>query len=379
VWSGRQLAGRAFSPTSTQAERQDVDGTTRLYGTAAVPTIAWHVYAGEDAAVAWASAQILTTNNILIIVGAAIAVCVAMLIVHRRITRPISRLETLVSAATTDGTFRPVPLHGPVEIAALGASFNSLMDSMDGERSQRLRLEHLRDDFIRNAAHELRTPLTTLAGLGETLALHFDILARADIDDAFAAMARQGDRARVLISNLLDLSQIEDRRSVFNIVDVAIATLVARVLEAAPPPDGTTVSVVAARDLTARADPSRLEQVVSNLLVNAYRYGGREVRVDALSEEGRMVLSVSDNGSGVEPELVDKLFEPFTRGSQANVVRGSGIGLALCRSIVQGMSGEIWYDPRLRGGSFRVSLPVMSQTTIVVKTPIPHSSLVSSN
>jgi signal transduction histidine kinase len=302
-----------------------------------------------------------------------------MFIVHRRITRPISRLEALISAATTDAIFGPVPLDGPLEIAELGAAFNSLMDSLDSERARRLRLEHLRADFVRDAAHELRTPLTTLAGLGETMALRFDVMARTDIDEAFAAMARQGDRARVLISNLLDLSQVEDGHITFVTGDVAIANLVARVLEAAPPPEGTTVSVVIPGNLFARADPGRLEQVVTNLLVNAYRYGGREVRVDAFSKGGRMVLSVSDNGSGIEPALANRLFEPFTRGSKANVVRGSGIGLALCRSIVQGMDGKIWYDPPPHGGCFRVSLPVVNQTAVVVETPVPGGSLASRN
>ena len=69
------------------------------------------------------------------------------------------------------------------------------------------------------------------------------------------------------------------------------------------------------------------------------------------------MLSVTDDGKGVAPEFVSKLFEPFTRGSQASTVRGSGIGLALCRGIVEGMGGESWYDAVGSGGSsFRVSL-----------------------
>jgi signal transduction histidine kinase len=76
-----------------------------------------------------------------------------------------------------------------------------------------------------------------------------------------------------------------------------------------------------------------------------------------VSEESRVVLSVTDDGKGVAPEFVSKLFEPFTRGSQATTVRGSGIGLALCRGIVEGMGGEIWYDAPASGGAgFRVSL-----------------------
>jgi PAS domain S-box-containing protein len=223
--------------------------------------------------------------------------------------------------------------------------------------TERRRLEHLRDDFVANAAHELRTPLTTLAGLGETLSRSFDVMERADIEEAFAAMARQGERARVLISNLLDLSNIEGGRTNFAIINVELRPLVERVLEAAPPPEGKAVVVEVPSGIAVRADPDRLAQVVTNLLVNAYRYGGQQIRIHALHEGSRVVLAVTDDGAGIERDLMPKLFEPFTRGKAASVVRGSGIGLALCRRIVEGMDGEIRYEQIApRGSSFRVSL-----------------------
>jgi protein-histidine pros-kinase len=223
--------------------------------------------------------------------------------------------------------------------------------------TERRRLEHLRDDFVANAAHELRTPLTTLAGLGETLSRSFDVMERADIEEAFAAMARQGERARVLISNLLDLSNIEGGRSNFAIINVELLPLIERVLEAAPPPDGNTVAVQVPSGIAVRADPDRLAQVVTNLLVNAYRYGGQQIRIHAPHEGSQVVLAVTDDGAGIERDLVPKLFEPFTRGKAASVVRGSGIGLALCRRIVEGMNGQIRYEHVApRGSSFRVSL-----------------------
>jgi signal transduction histidine kinase len=74
-----------------------------------------------------------------------------------------------------------------------------------------------------------------------------------------------------------------------------------------------------------------------------------------------VMLSVSDDGPGVASDFVVQLFEPFTRGKQSNGVRGSGIGLALCRRIVRSMDGDIWYEPRSpRGATFRISLPRLS-------------------
>jgi PAS domain S-box-containing protein len=252
-----------------------------------------------------------------------------------------------------DGTEFPVD----IQLSTLPTKDGRLPVAAIRDVTERRRLEHLRDDFVANAAHELRTPLTTLAGLGETLSRSFDAMERADIEDAFAAMARQGERARVLISNLLDLSNIEGGRSNFAIVDVQIKPLVNRVLEAAPPPDGKTVTVAVASDVGVRADPDRLAQVVTNLLVNAYRYGGQEIRIHALADPIHVVFTVSDDGAGIEPDLVAELFEPFTRGRAASVVRGSGIGLALCRRILEGMNGEIRYEPmQPRGSRFNVVL-----------------------
>lgn len=227
--------------------------------------------------------------------------------------------------------------------------------------TERRSLENVRDEFIRNAAHELRTPLTTLAGLGETLAGSLDVMAQTDIDDALAAMTRQGERARVLIANLLDLSQVEGGRAGFTIVDTELRPLVDLVLESAPPPEGSSASTAVPRGLSVRADPVRLEQILTNLLVNSYRYGGTTVSIDAECKESRVLLSVTDDGGGVDLALVPKLFEPFTRGTGSNAVGGSGIGLALCRRLAEAMGGEIWYETRSpRGGAcFRVSLPAV--------------------
>jgi protein-histidine pros-kinase len=252
-----------------------------------------------------------------------------------------------------DGTEFPVT----IQLSSIPTADGPLPVAAIRDITEQRRLERIREDFIANAAHELRTPLTTLAGLGETLSRSFDVMARTDIEDAFAAMARQGSRARVLITNLLDLSKIEGGRATFGIVEVELRTLIRRVLEVAQPPDDKTVAVTVPDDLILLADPSRLEQVVSNLLVNAYRYGGTNIQIGAGTRGGNTVFWIEDDGKGVELDLVGELFEPFTRGRVAVAVRGSGIGLALCRRIVQGMDGRIDYEPAAPHGSrFSVTL-----------------------
>jgi PAS domain S-box-containing protein len=224
--------------------------------------------------------------------------------------------------------------------------------------SERKRLEAARDDFIANAAHELRTPLATLAGLGEILAAHLHEMTEEQVARSLAALQRQGQRASVLVANLLDLSQLEGGRADFTIEPVDLANAGRRALESAPPPEGVLVEVAVPPGLSVRADAVRLEQILTNLLTNAYRYGGPHVRIEAEARPEWALLVISDDGAGVPAELVPKLFEPFTRGASAEFHGGSGIGLALCRRLAEAFGGNIRYIPgRPSGANFVLRLP----------------------
>jgi signal transduction histidine kinase len=108
--------------------------------------------------------------------------------------------------------------------------------------------------------------------------------------------------------------------------------------------------------LIVRIDAVRFEQILTNLLTNAYRYGGPRVKIEGSAENGTVRLSIVDNGSGVPAEIVPRLFEPFTRGANAETQGGSGIGLALCRRLVEAFGGDIRYEPGGPGARFTISL-----------------------
>jgi two-component system sensor histidine kinase/response regulator len=217
---------------------------------------------------------------------------------------------------------------------------------IDRDITEHQRLDALRDEFITNAAHELRTPMATLTVLGEILADHLREMTPEQISRSLVALERQGRRANTLIANLLDLSQLQGGRMPLTIECVNLVLTAKVALETAPPPGTTTVDICVPAEFEVRADALRLEQIFTNLLTNAYRYGGEHIEFHARRDGDAVIVSVCDDGDGVPGHLAPRLFEPFTRDLAASSHGGSGIGLAL------------WHEAVVPHGScFNVRLP----------------------
>jgi PAS domain S-box-containing protein len=223
--------------------------------------------------------------------------------------------------------------------------------------TERKKQEAFREQFIANAAHELRTPMTTLVGFVEMLARKRAGMPEAQMEVVVDAMSRSGDRLAVLINNLLDLSKLQQGELDFELVPVPVKEILDQAQESAPPPPDKKVTVNVEGDPVALGDRHRLDQVISNLLTNAYRYGGPNVRVEAGEENGAVLVTVSDDGRGIEPDLANSLFDPFTRGAASSEVGGSGLGLAIVKMLVDAAGGEIWHEPETPHGTrFNVRL-----------------------
>lgn len=217
--------------------------------------------------------------------------------------------------------------------------------------------EALRDQFIANAAHELRTPMTTLLGLTNMLATNRARLNEAQVGEAYEVVVRAGDRLTALINNLLDLTKLQQGAIALRPEPVNIAQVSREIVEATPPPEGVSVEVEIPDDLVGVTDPQRFDQVVSNLLTNAYRYGGSDIVLGGRAEDDSVLVSICDNGPGVDEKLVPHMFDPFARGQGSGEVGGSGLGLAIVKMLVEASRGEIWYDRNGGGTRFTIKLP----------------------
>jgi signal transduction histidine kinase len=221
------------------------------------------------------------------------------------------------------------------------------------------RADELKSNFVALAAHELRNPVATIVGLAQTLNRMRDRLPEDRRNEVLEALDRQGGRLQVLVEQLLDLSRLDAEAVSVAPEPVRVRERVEEIAKAAAGERAAEIDVDIARDLEALADPVVLDRVVSNLVVNALRYGAAPIVVRAERSDRHFRLTVEDRGPGVAPEFVPSLFERFARseGSRDHV-QGTGLGLAIARSYARAHSGDLLYEPgEPSGARFQLVLP----------------------
>jgi signal transduction histidine kinase len=223
----------------------------------------------------------------------------------------------------------------------------------------------LRDEFLSVASHELNTPMAalmlSLEGLGTPDPdLQLD---QKGIAHVARLAERQGKRLTKLINDLLDVTRLTRGALALNREEVDLATLVREGVaryKAELERAGCEVSTRLATPVVGQWDPMRLDQVVLNLLTNAARFGARkpiELAVEPVGDRAR--LTVADHGIGIDPTQQARIFERFERGVSSHNYGGLGLGLYICKRIVESHGGVISVDSRpAQGATFIVELPL---------------------
>ncbi len=230
-------------------------------------------------------------------------------------------------------------------------------------------LERLRTDFLGMVSHELRTPLTSIKGSAATVLGASSPLDPAEIRQFFHIIEEQADNMRDLINNLLDLSRIEAG----TLSVVAEPTDVSAVIDQARNAflsggyrNSIDINVTPGLPRVA-ADGKRIVQVLHNLFSNASQYSKdwSPIRVTAWLHEAHVVVSVSDEGTGIASEHLPRLFTKFFRidAGGDHRVGGNGLGLAICRGIVEAHGGRIWAesDGEGLGTRFLFTIPAVDE------------------
>jgi len=278
----------------------------------------------------------------------------------RRITRPLLRMEKVTRQfAAGDFSSRVPPLEIP-EFDRLGHSFNRMANDLEG-------VEQRRRELVGDLTHELRTPLTIVKGYLEGLADG----AIAPTPAAYERLAKETERLQRLVNDLQELSKLESGYLPIDTQAVAIAPLVSQVCDRFAAQLVNSDRVRLTSDLPENlpavwGDPARIEQVLVNLLSNAFRHtdaGTISVQVYTQAANGTSLvwIAVADTGEGIAEADVPRVFERFWRAdrSRDRISGGSGVGLAICRRLVELQGGTITVTSELGVGStFSFSLPI---------------------
>ena len=232
-------------------------------------------------------------------------------------------------------------------------------------------LERLRAEFLAMVSHELRTPLTSVKGSITTLLDPPSPLNPAEMRQFHQIINAQVDRMHVLISDLLDVARIETGTLAVLPEPTDVAILISEARNGFRSGGGKhDIEIDLAPDLPwVMADRLRMAQVLGNLLINAARHSSESsiIRVTAVGEGVHVAVSVSDQGRGIPAESLPHLFRKFSRIESQEQGGDTGLGLAICKGIVEALGGRIWAEsdgPGL-GARFTFTLPTVEQAGYV--------------
>lgn len=253
--------------------------------------------------------------------------------------------------------------------------------------------------FLANVSHELRTPLTSVLGFTRIIQKRLDRIfphvddsekrtrrAMWEVQDSLEIIIKEAERLTGLINDVLDLAKIEAGKVEWNMADVSFVAVVERAVTAtaglfAGKPALTLVQDIPEQLSPVYGDQDRLIQVVINLISNAVKYTEEGVvECSAQEQDGQILFRVCDSGIGIEPEYHQKVFELFTQvvGDSLNdKPTGTGLGLGICKQIVEHHGGRIWVESEHgEGSTFSLTLPVILEQTSNGAEPIQLDALI---
>ncbi len=334
-------------------------------------------------------------NNLivtLIMIGGIVSIIVIIvgLFISRSISKPISELKNAANEISK-GNFN-VDIRGTSrndEIAELSSQFNVMKQSIVSankdlnrlvkERTRELEIaneqlkvhDKMQKEFINVAAHELRTPIQPILTLSEVLqSKEKDEEKRRLVD----IISRNAKRLQRLTENILDVTRIESQllrlsKEKFNLNDLVLSIVEEYKKEIVD--DKSNIKLlynpIEDNNIIVEADRHRITQIISNLIDNATTFtkevGGGTVSVDIKKKsDSWVIVTVKDTGSGIDPEIMPRLFTKFASKS----VKGTGLGLFISKSIVEAHGGKIWAENNIdgMGATFSFSLPLLDQSKL---------------
>ncbi len=315
--------------------------------------------------------------------------------IHSILLMPIARQESLLGVLSvyTPGERHKfesdeiILLRGLAGQAAVALHNANLFMDLERALEQQKELDRLKDDFIVTASHEFRTPLSAIHGYASLLQRHSAKLTPEQASRFSTEITRAAQQLVGMVTTLMDASRLDSRKLSLSPQAVEVRPLAESALALIQPDIQQPIHTDIPDGLWVYADQERLRQVMTNLLTNAGKYSPPSSSIDFLarierqftppesalatkaaassantSSAGYVVFSVIDRGEGISPEDQKKLFQKFVRlqRSLTTPVRGTGLGLYICRQYLTAMGGYIWVESTAgQGSTFSFALPLM--------------------
>lgn len=357
------LAGRSGASEFFNA----IEGEQKIAGYVPLPDLGWAAIYRIPAAVALAPVEALTRSIVLASLGLAVLIGIGVYVLARKTVAPVTQLIVAAQSIGMSDFSRHIEVSSKDEIGQLAHEFNRMVDALAEidahvrERALALARSNAElEQFAYVASHDLQEPLRMVVGYVQLLERR--LAGKLDADTLeFMAFAVDGAlRMQTLIQDILAYSRVTTRGLPLDPVDSAealteaLALLAVRIAE--------TGAEVAAQPLPrVMADRTQLVQLFQNLIGNALKFckdDAPRVRVEAAHEAGWWRFSITDNGIGIAPEYRAQLFVVFKRLHTRREYPGTGIGLAICKRIIERHGGEIGIESAPTGGAvFWFTLP----------------------
>lgn len=221
--------------------------------------------------------------------------------------------------------------------------------------------------FIANMSHELRTPLNAVIGFSDLMLIPENDYSPKEREDFIKRISNSGKHLLNLVNDLLDVSMIELGKIQIDITTFDLTDLISQSIHTNKiVADDKKITIITPDEQSSpthiKGDMNRVQQIINNLLVNALKFTpeGGQVGVEVSHDEDNVIITVWDNGIGISPEHISQIFTPFgqVENSLSRQYGGAGLGLAICKKLVDLHNGEIWVKSDLHKGSrFSFSIP----------------------
>lgn len=310
---------------------------------------------------------LLNAAALLIIILISVNTGLLGLVISRSFTKPIKELYKATQELEKGNFAIQTHIHTTDELAQLSEAFNRSALALSKMEEERLQLDKAKSEFLSITSHELRTPITPLKAQLQMLQQEYFGKLTEKQKESLDIILRNAERLNKIIEDFLEISRIEAARLKFAFRKTDLKETIKEtvgVMEGFAKEKNITLVITIDELPIIEVDPDRVSQVIRNLVHNAIKFSrlNGSIEIHAEPKKDHILLWVSDQGVGMTSEDQIRVFEPFYQieGTLNRNYGGTGLGLTICRGIIEAQKGKIWVESKLgMGSTFYVTIPLM--------------------